>query len=203
MKTSPPTEAERAQIIEGFIAVVAERGFRETEMDAVLDSAGVGEAAFERHFEDLDACFHASWEYVSDRYMPNALAAYERASGWREQIRAVGRAIVEYLVERPDHGWILFVEGPAPDKPGGATDPNVEVFIELLDRGRLEMEDPDSLTRATAEGIAGAVNERLADSLKRGAAEEIPRLMPELMYLVVLPYLGPEDAAEELHRGID
>lgn len=203
MKTSPPEEAERDQIVEGFIAVVAERGFRTTELDTVLSRAGVEEAAFERHFEDMDDCFHVAWGYVSERYMPHALAAYEHASGWREQIRAIGRAILDYLVERPDHGWILFVEGPAPGKPGGATDPNVEIFIELIDRGRFEMDDPDSLTRATAEGIAGAVNERIADTLKRGAVEELPRLMPELMYLVVLPYLGPEAAGEELHRGTD
>lgn len=202
MKTSLPGEAERTQIIEGFIAVVAERGFRTTQLEAVLARTGVDETAFEHHFEDLDDCFRATWKYVSDRYMPNALAAYERANGWREQIRAVGRAIADYLVEHPGHGWILFVEGPAPGKPGGATDPNVEVFIELIDRGRFEMDDPNSLTRATAEGIAGAVNERIADTLKRRALEDIPQLTPELMYLVVLPYLGPEAAAEELHRGI-
>ena len=203
MTTNRLQEAERAPIIEGFIAAVAERGYAATSVAEVLSRAGVDEATFHRHFDDEAACFQAAWEFVSNRYMPNALAAYQSASGWREQIRAVGRAILGYLLEHPDHGRILFVEGPDPNEPGRALDPNVDVFIELIDGGRQEMDDPDMLTRATAEGIAGAVNERIAVCLRRGADEELPQLLPQLMYLVVLPYLGSKAAIEELHRGAD
>jgi AcrR family transcriptional regulator len=201
--TSRPREAERARIVEGFIAVVAERGYAATSVAEVLGRTGVDEATFHGHFEDEAACFQAAWEFVSNRYMPNALAAYQGASGWRQQIRAVGQAILGYLLEHPDHGRILFVEGPDPDEPGRALDPNVDVFIELIDGGRREMDDPSVLTRATAEGIAGAVNERIAVCLRQGADEELPKLLPELMYLVVLPYLGSRAAIEELHRGAD
>lgn len=204
MKTRQPQEAERERIIEGFIALVAARGYREISLEAVLAATGADEETFHRHFEDEDACFQAAWRYVSDRYMPNALAAYQSASGWREQMRAVGHAILTYLTEHPDHGRILFVEGPTPREPARSVlDPNVDVFIELVDLGRQEMDDPDSLTRATAIGLAGAVNERIALCLKHGADEELPQMLPELMYLVVLPYLGVEVAVEELHRGLD
>ncbi len=204
MTTNRPQEAERTRIVESFIELVADRGYRATSVESVLARAEVDEATFRRYFDDEAACFQAAWEFVSDRYMPNALAAYQGASGWREQIRAVGQAILDYLLEHPDHGRILFVEGPAPGEPARAPlDPNVDVFIELIDGGRREMDDPDMLTRATAEGLAGAVNERIAVCLLRGADDELPKLLPELMYLVVLPYLGSEAAIEELHRGTD
>ncbi len=202
--TRPAQATERDRIIEAFIEIVAERGYEKTSLEAVVDHADVDGEAFHHYFEDKAACFAAAWNSVSESYMPRALAAYEGASGWREQMRAVGQAMLAHLTEHPDHGRILFVEGPEPGEPARTPlDPNVEVFIELIDRGRQEMEDPDLLTRATAEGIAGAVNERIAECLKRGADDELPRLVPELMYLVVRPYLGAEVAAEELHRGID
>jgi AcrR family transcriptional regulator len=197
-------EAERTRIFESFIEVVAERGYKATPLDAVLARAGIDEAAFHRYFADADACFRAAWDYISEGYMAKALAAYESEAGWRERIRAVGRAMLAYLTEHPHHARILFIEGPTPGERALAPlDPNIDVFIELIDSGRLEMDDPDSLTRATAEGLAGAVDERIAVCLLRGADEQLPGLLPELLYLVVRPYLGTEAAVEELHRGVD
>jgi AcrR family transcriptional regulator len=204
MSIGLPEETERDQIIESFIEVVAKLGYRGTPLEVVLARTGVSEETFRRHFGDEDECFQAAWEFVNERYMPSALAAYEGATGWREQIRAVAHAILRYLTRHPDHARILFVEGPTPGDPARTPlDPKIETFIALIDLGRQEMDDPDSLTRATAEGLAGAVNQRIALCLQQGADDELPRLLPELMYLVVRPYLGNAVAVEELHRGVD
>jgi AcrR family transcriptional regulator len=203
VKTHRAEGTERDRIIESFIAVVAEAGYGGTPLDAVLARAGIDAETFHRHFDDEDACFRAAWEYVSARYMPTAQAAYEGASGWRWQMRALAHAILRYLTEHPDHARILFIEGAAPEPSRTPIDPNVEVFIDLIDRGRLEMDDPDALTRATAEGLAGAADERIVLCLQRGADDELPRLLPQLMYMIVRPYLGEEVAIEELHGGVD
>jgi AcrR family transcriptional regulator len=204
VRTPPVEEAERDRIIEAFIAVVAERGYKAAPLEAVLARAGVVEEAFRRHFDDEEACFRAAWELINERYVARAMAGYEGAVGWREQIRAVAQAILDYLTEFPDHARILFVEGPTPGDPAQAFfDAKVELFIELIDSGRAEATEPDLLTRATAEGIAGAVSERIALCLKRGEDEELAGMLPELMFLVVRPYLGTEVAAEELHRAAE
>lgn len=204
MKTRRPREAERDQIVEAFIEVVAERGYRAAPLEAILDRAEIDEETFRHHFADRETCFKAAWEYVSARYMPNAVDAFENTTGWRRQMRALSLAILRYLTGHPDHARILFVEGPTPEEPVRTPlDPNVDVFIELIDRGRLEMADPDSLTRATAEGLAGAANERIALCIQRNADHELPQLLPQLMSLIVRPYLGYEVAAEELRRKVD
>jgi len=204
MKTRQPQEAERDRIVEAFIGVVAERGYRATSLEPVLARAEVDEEAFRRHFADEKACFRAAWEFVSARYMPNAVGAFESATGWRWQMRALSHAILDYLTEHPDHARILFAEGPTPDEPVRTPlDPNVEVFVGLIDRGRLEMDDPDAVTRATAEGLAGAANERIALAIRRNADHELPQLLPQLMFLIVRPYLGDEVAGEELRQEVD
>jgi AcrR family transcriptional regulator len=195
-------EAERLRIVEGFIEVVAKCGYKSVSLEAVVARAGVDEEVFRRHFADLEECFLAAWELISDSYMPNALVAYGGEDTWLEQMRAVGQAITGYLMEHPDHARILYVEGlMAGERVRAVLDRNVNVFIELIDLGRQELDDPDSLTRATAEGLAGAIYEQVSIRLIRGADEEIPELLPQLLFMVVRPYLGLEAAMRELRGG--
>ncbi|HVY79058.1 MAG TPA: hypothetical protein VG898_11180 [Solirubrobacterales bacterium] len=84
-------------------------------------------------------------------------------------------------------------------------DRDVEALIELIDRGRRHLDDPRSLTRATAEGIGGAVFELIAisrarDEGARGRGEEPSDLLPQLMFFALRPYLGVDLALAELRR---
>ena len=74
----------------------------------------------------------------------------------------------------------------------------MEALFEFIDLGRTELEDPDSLTRATAEAVGGAIFSRIRSEVECGDTATLPGLLPKMMYTAVLPYLGPEVAAEEL-----
>jgi AcrR family transcriptional regulator len=202
VKISPQSNPEQLRILEAFIATVAERGYLATSMTTVLAEAEVDEATFRRHFEDKEECFLAAWDYITASYLPVVMEAYETKSTWRERMRAVGLALVDYMMEHPDHARILFVESLLPgDRAWALLDRNIAFFVELIDLGRQEMDDPEALTRATAEGLAGAVHEQMALILTRGEDDTLPSLVGPLMYLVVRPYLGDEVAREELLRS--
>lgn len=73
----------------------------------------------------------------------------------------------------------------------------IECLVDLIDAGRAEPLAPASLTRVTAEALGGAIVLELC----RGARDDPPpesELVPSLMYLAVLPYIGADAAAEEL-----
>ncbi len=204
MSAPSSTETERDRVIEGFIETVADLGYNATSLEAILARTGIDEETFHRHFADKEECFLAAWDYVTRRARPRALAAYESRDTWVEQMRAVGEEIYDYATKHPAHARIIYVEGPAAgERARQRVASTLEVFTELIDRGRCELDDPDSLTRATAEGLAGAVYEQAGVLLMRGADEEIPQLVPQLMFAVVLPYLGIEQAMKELHREIE
>lgn len=205
MKTRPREEAERERIVESYIAIAGDRGFPATSLEDVLALAEVDEDTFHHYFEDEGACFRAAWDSISEPYMVKALAAYQSQEEWREQIRAVALAVFEYVTEHPRRGRILFVDGPTPGEVARAPvdDPNIDAFVELIDQGRWQMADPEALTRATAEGLFGSVKECIAQYLERGRADELETIFPQLMALVVRPYLGNEAASEELSRGLD
>lgn len=141
MTTVHPDQSEREWILSTFIEAVGERGYDATPLDLVLARAEVSEADFGRHFENADDCFTAAWDYINESFMPACAVAIQTEARWRDQVRAVGDTIIGYVSERPNYGRMLFVEGPTPRAPRRLPldDPNIELFVELIDGGRREM----------------------------------------------------------------
>ena len=195
--------AERDRILASITYLVGENGYAATSLSEVLSRAELREEEFRHHFEDLPTAFRAAWQQASDLYMEAALAAFQEEAEWRLQMRAVARSIFEFVLRDPHRGRILFAEGCNPEEPVRTQidDPNVEAFVALIDAGRQQMEDPTLLTKATAEGIFGAVKEQVAGALEEKDLERLPSLYPQLMSMVVRPYLGDEAAREELLLG--
>jgi hypothetical protein len=67
----------------------------------------------------------------------------------------------------------------------------------MIDEGRKELDDPDSMSRSSAEWVAGSYMEMMLKRLGR-QGPMAKELVPQLMYMAVRPYLGEEAAKEEL-----
>ena len=165
----------------------------------VLDRAKVDRQTFERNFADLQECFVDVLAELSEQFLRAVAEAYSSESRWRSQIRAVAYAMLEFLIEDAYRARILFVESPfGGDRAQLIRDQGLEAMYELIDRGRLQLADPDRVSRATAEAIGGTIFNRIHTAIGQGDLEVGTAMVPELMYTVVLPYLGVEAALEEL-----
>src|SRR6478672_4545704 len=78
-------------------------------------------------------------------------------------------------------------------------DMTMRVIASLIDAGRREMDDPESVPHTTAEALAGSAYGQLYAKVVRGDADDLPALVPQLMSAAVMPYLGVEAALEELN----
>jgi AcrR family transcriptional regulator len=127
--------------------------------------------------------------------------ASEGEAAWVDQVRAAIDAMLSYPRARPAYAHLIYVDAlRSGTRARARLDRDVEVLVDLIDRGRQELDDPGSLTRATAEGLAGAVYELISRALSRGGETNLPALLPQLMFLVTRPYLGLETALAEFHR---
>ena len=72
-------------------------------------------------------------------------------------------------------------------------------FTIVFDTGRLE--DDRSRPPALALNMVGGMSEIVHREIAAGRAEDLPDVLPDLMYTAVLPILGPEAAERELERG--
>jgi AcrR family transcriptional regulator len=199
---APTCNAERARIVEALVDLVARLGYEQTTLAMVLERAGVEEQVFHRYFVDVEDCFCEVLEEMNGELARRSLVAFEGKQGWLNQMRAMGYAIFDFLTEDPRRARLLYVDMLSlGDRAQIIRDESLSSFIELVDRGRQELDDPDSVSRATAEGVAGAVYYRIHATVVQNKLDGLSDLVPQLMYLAVLPYVGTAAALTELHRS--
>ncbi len=195
-----PRPSPRARLHEALLDLCFERGFTHVDLGALLARAGVDRAAFAREFADLEACFLAVFRAEVECYRRQAAALPAPPGGWREQVRAHAYSLYRFLCGDERRSRFIVVESRAAgERTLLFADQLIEELFDLIDDGRRELTDPDLLTRTTAESIGGGIFNQLYAILGRGTA--LPpeaEIVPELMYCIVLPYLGPAAALQEL-----
>ncbi len=193
-------ESQRTRILDGMAAAVGERGYLETSIADVIARAGVSRKTFYQQFEGKDECFAVAYGQQMDRLLEVTLSAFE-AEGppWARRLRGALMALCAALAANPAVARLCFVEGL---RAGPATaERRREALRRLLPLFEAAPSDllaglpfADSLRM----GRIGDLMEMLQQEIAAGAGAGLPRLVPELTYLMALPFLGPERAAREL-----
>ncbi len=190
---------DRAAIREAIVAIVCERGYLDTTLEAICERAGVTPGKFERQFADVEDCYCQLIEEERNEVLRRAGVAFTAEETWLDAIRATAYAMFGYLCEDLPRARFVFVEVlAAGERAQLIRDQGMTLLFALIDQGRNELDDPDSVSTVTAEAIGGSVYNQIQMAVERDTLSF--DLVPALMYNVVLPYLGAEVAREELHR---
>lgn len=192
---------QRERLIAAMLKAASELGYRGTNVQDVIDRAGVSRPTFYEHFANKEDCFLAAFDTSAERLRDRVdLAARKGGDVWRDRMRFGLEELLRFASTEPDTARALIVEARA-----GSVDA-VMRRVELLDHfaGCLDTQVRELLPEApvfsmtTATGIIGGVESLLYARLCKGEHESLESLLPSLMYFVVLPYEGHEAASEEL-----
>jgi AcrR family transcriptional regulator len=194
---------ERERIVEALIEIAAERGYAETTIELILDRASLDRPAFDRHFRGKYDCFLTAWQEINEGCMREMLEAFNSQEEWPDRLRAVACEIVDNLRRDPNRASFAVEVLSAGDAARARRDMTMRVIASLIDAGRNEMDDPESVPHTTAEALAGSAYGQVYAKVVRGEADELPALVPQLMSAAVMPYLGVEAGLAELARGFD
>jgi AcrR family transcriptional regulator len=193
-----PEDKER--IGEALVDLCYERGYQTISLPQLLDRAELAEASFRRHFFDLDDCLFQVHAVAMQRYHDRIHQARAGISCWRERLRASAYALARLVAEDEKLAHFAVVEGRrAGERSQLLLWEAIQDMCDLLDEGRYELDDPESLTRATAESIIGGIFDHLCREVSRRHVVPADEIVPQMMYSMLLPYLGAEAAEEELH----
>jgi AcrR family transcriptional regulator len=193
-------ESKDERIREALLDLCYEHGFAEVTAEELCRRAGVDRAVFDRRYTDLEECFLHFYEPEMQSFCRRMTSAGEGHAGWRDRLRATAYDLLRFIREDERRTSFVMVEARA----GGERAQlifaeGIKPLFDLVDEGRQEMDDPDSLSRSTAEQIAGGIfNEIYAAVGRRESFEVGPKVIPQMMYVAVLPYLGHDVAVEEL-----
>lgn len=194
---------ERERLLEALVRVAAEKGYAATAPADVAAAAGLGEEAFERHFVSKEECFLAAYDAVSDVVVAHVSSAYEGSAGrpWPERVVVGLRALVELLAAESEITRMAMI-----DVTSFGEDARIryraalERFVPLLEDGRDEPAPEDPLPDDTAQFAIGGAAAMIFDELRAGRGPELPAILPELTFAVLMPYLGAAAAETEMVR---
>jgi len=184
-----------------MIEVVSARGYPETRVVDVIEVAGVSRKTFYEIFESKEHCFLATYDALLDNLLRESTDAFETRGGapWAERASAALEVLLRHLSEHPDEARFAIVEvlaaGP---KALARRDSALRQFTGFLEAGRSETSV--ELPGITTLAVAGGINELLYSEILHGAAARLPSRLPDLMFWVALPFLGPEAAGAERDR---
>lgn len=187
------------RLARAMVDLVGTRGYEGTPLDAVCGRARARREDFDQRFASKEECFLKVYDGIAADFCRRVRVAYERPRGWREQIWAAGWEAIGFLAEDPARARFFAVEVAAVGDEGRARGGAImEVFAELVDKGRAHLEDSGSTSRATAHIVAGAIYHTIRDKIRNGDIEAGEHFLPELVYLAVFPYLGARAAEAAL-----
>jgi AcrR family transcriptional regulator len=191
---------ERARIRRALIDLCFERGYPSLALEDLLERADVDHTTFRRFYQDLPDCFYNVYLVELEGFRARATRARGRVTTWRERVRVTAYALYRFLADDEKLRRLTTADvRSAGERVQSLFGEEVEALFDLIDQGRQEPGAPASLSRATAEQVGGGIFNQLYLVGARGgpmAAEQ--EIIPQLMYSVVLPYLGVAAAAEEL-----
>lgn len=189
----------RERIEKALISLVGNHGYEVTTEDAICGLAEISKSQFSSRFADKEECFLELYEAMGIDFGERILRAYKSHSGWHDRIWAAGWAATEFLREDPVRARFFVIEvNSAGDEAMRRRHNAMCAFAGLLDAGREELEEPDSISRATAEMMTGAIYYTIRNRILDGSLERGDDFLAELVYLAVLPYLGRSRAESEL-----
>lgn len=194
-----PADPARSRIAAAMITMVGSRGYAETSVEMVCEEAGTRRSHFDRCFAGKEDCFLSIHDEVAAEFCERVLAAYAGASSWHDRVWAAGWAAMRFFEEDAPRARFLVVE--VNGSGNGAQlrrDRALQRLADILDGGREELEKPDSVSRCTAEIVAGAIYGTVLGRIEGGCIERGEDFLPELVYMAVMPYLGSRAAEDEL-----
>jgi AcrR family transcriptional regulator len=200
------TEIQRTRMLAATVEAVEEVGYARLTVAQVIGRARVSRKTFYDLFDDREDCFLAAFDEAVEQLGELVSEAYLAESRWREGIRAGLLALLRFMDDEPGLARMVIVEalGAGPRVLERRAEV-LEHVKETIDSGRAGAgarvsrateEAPD----VTAEGVIGAVFAVLHTRLLARGREPFSALLGPLMSMIVLPYLGPRAASQELTR---
>lgn len=196
-----PPGSLRQPILAAMIRVIGAKGYREAAVADVIEEAGTSRTTFYKHFEGKQDCFLAAYEMLVEQVFGEVIAQCDGDATWMARMTSGLTTIVDRFAVDPALARTAVVEVAAAGADARQLHWNaIARFTEYLDAGR-ELAGGKELPEDISLMSAGAVSGLIFDELLAGRAEQLPDRLPDLLFAMLVPYVGPRAAAAEMRRA--
>jgi AcrR family transcriptional regulator len=195
--------SQRERLLAAVVRVTANNGYESTSVADILEEAGVGRESFYELFEDKKDCLLAARAILVDDLDATVAAAYNGPGPWAGRVRGALAAMLDWFAADPAAAKVVFVELAAVGTAArGLFRDDFARFTKMMDDGLDQAEPVPGLPRVTGLAI-GAALARVYEEVVRDRTSELPQLLPELTYELLVPFVGEEAAETEEHLAAE
>jgi AcrR family transcriptional regulator len=194
------TRNQRDRITAGMIAAVAAGGYHDASVSQIAANAGLSRRTFYGYFKSKEECFFATYETITAHLEEAMREAGGEERSWPRRVAAELGALLGAYAANPDLAAYTLIAPPA---AGGEIAETYHRFLERL--LALVTEGMPKAARTPSEparhALAGGLAALIVAKVNAGEGEDLGALAPDLIELVLAPYVGRERALKEAGRG--
>lgn len=185
-------ENQRERLLNGVVEAVVEHGYNETTIARIAEAAKISRRTFYEHFEGKEECFRAAYEMIDAHVRTAMLAAGDPEGPWPERVRERLATLLEVLSRDVAVSRFYLIE---PLVAGGDQAARYRDAMQLLaETISPESDSPDLDVEVRDQALMGGVTALISRRLKTGDTTHLAELLPDLVELVLAPYLGRDEA---------
>lgn len=192
----------RERLLRAMMDELAARGYRGASVERARTTAGVSEADFAAEFGGKDECLFAAYDWLTDEVVARTSAECDGEERWPERVRLGLEALLRDLADQPHLAVAVTRSFP------GIRPAAYQRYVDLLSRfvpfmveGREYSEVDEELPGEVELLAVGAAEAIIFAEVEAGRAGRLPQMLPEILFSVLVPFMGPERAAEEMRTA--
>ncbi len=190
--------SQRERILNAMAASCAKKGYGATTIADVCEPAGVSRATFYELFKDKEDCFHAAMELALAEAMGRIVAVYSPDKPWATMVRDAAATFLDLLATRPGFARMALVEAPSSgERAFELYASGKRVLQSLLERGRDDPIEEQAIPSSAGRAALSAAESLIVGQILAGNTERLSELLPDVVYITMVPYLGQEEALRQ------
>ena len=195
-------EHQRDRVLAAAIEVFAKRGYPGTTVDHIVAAAKVGVGSFYSFFGGKEECFLAAFDRIVAEGREQIEARIPAEAEQPEKVYAVLEVLLDLIVAEPLRARVALVEAQT---AGAAARSRYQACLDQivpeLRRCRAASPIGEELPKTLEVAILGGVVWFLQQRIVLGEIGDAKSLLPDLVEIMLEPYVGPKRAARLLAAG--
>ena len=192
---------QRERLLDAAVGAMAEQGFAELTVRDLIDRAGVSRRTFYQLFQDKIECVLTAHERAFERVSGAIVAACREEAAWPERVAGAIGAALDFAVDSPSEAHLVVVAHTTSERLASRGQEAHEKLADLLRIGREQVDAPLSPPAVTEQAVVGAAMAVVGARLLAGETGTLSLLAPELTQIILMPYVGDEEAKRVATNG--
>jgi AcrR family transcriptional regulator len=186
--------SQRRRIIEALIDSCAEKTYPATTIADIVSRASISRTTFYKRFTDKRECFDAAVGFCVEQLRAAVVDSYSGADAPADAVRKATAAMLDLMAVRPGVAQLLLGEAAAVEP--ALIERYRMILIPAIERLWAAAGEPQQL-HSDPRLAFGRAQILVFDLVATGRAGELPKLLPEIVYIALLPFAGHEVAREQ------